>query len=161
MTRPNWTKSFSFTLDWQAGMPGRALVQWEESLKFLNEVLKTYKVPLIHVYLHWHKDPDVAHYCGITYIDEKRMAFCQGNDKDTMLHEVAHVLMNYPEHDEKWANRLIDLHHAHLKGSELKKADAELVKDYGTAAKAYKKRFGKLPGPVKKKARSTVEPEGV
>jgi hypothetical protein len=141
-------------------MPSRVLATWEENVRFLDHILKSYQLDLFQIYLHWHKDPDLSHYCGVTYIDEKRMAFCTGNDKETMLHEVAHLKYGVPDHNEKWANHLIDLHHAHLKGVDLKKADAELVRDYKNAEKAYKKRFGTLPGPVKRKPRASVDFEG-
>jgi hypothetical protein len=158
MTRPKWTKSFLFHLDWGTGMPIKALTLWETNLRFLEELLKAHKLDLVQVFIHWHKDPDEIHYCGVTWMDERRMAFCAGNDKETMLHEVAHLMMMYPEHDELWADQLLVLHKQHLKANELKKADAELCRDYTAAAKAYKKRYKKDPPKrVKKHPRNTVE----
>ena len=159
MTRPKWTKSFMFHLDWGTGMPGKALSLWEDNLKFLEGLLQKYKLDLIQVYLHWHKDPDEIHYCGVTWLDERRMAFCAGNDKETMLHEVAHVMMMYPEHDEAWANQLLSLHKDNLTAQELRKADSELCKDYSAAAKAYRKRYSKEPPKLARKRRVTVVDE--
>ncbi len=133
MTRPKWTKSFNFQLDWGTGMPVKALNLWEKNLRFLEELLKKYKLDLVQVYIHWHKDPDEIHYCGVTWMDERRMAFCAGNDKETMLHEVAHLIMLYPEHDELWSDQLLTLHKDNLKGLELRKADAELCKPIRSA----------------------------
>jgi hypothetical protein len=76
----------------------------------------------------------------VTYIDEKRMAFCSGNDKSTMLHELAHLQYGLHEHDTKWAGKLIDLHEKYLNGKEREKADSDLVKDYKAAAKVMKRR---------------------
>ena len=159
MTRPKWTKSFMFHLDWGTGMPGKALSLWEDNLKFLEGLLQKYKLDLIQVYLHWHKDPDEIHYCGVTWLDERRMAFCAGNDKETMLHEVAHVMMMYPEHDEAWANQSLSLHKDNLTAQELRKADSELCKDYSAAAKAYRKRYSKEPPKLARKRRVTVVDE--
>lgn len=149
--RPSWTKQLSFAVDWERGIPSPALATWESSLRFLNTLIKDHDLSLHHVFIHWHKDPEITHYCGVTYLDEKRMAFCSGNDKETMLHEVAHLQYGKSEHDEKWADLLFTLHHKYLKGAELRAADAALVKDYKQAEKAYKKRFGELPKPVKRR----------
>jgi hypothetical protein len=159
MVRPKWTKSFFFQLDYGAGMPAKALNMWKKNLDFLQELLIKYNLDLVQVYIHWHKDPDEIHYCGVTWMDEKRMAFCSGNDKETMLHEVAHLIAMYPEHDEKWADQLLILHQENLKGSDLRKADSELCKDYSAAAKAYKKRYKKDPPKfVRRKRSSLVDP---
>jgi hypothetical protein len=157
MARPNWTRGLSFTLDWQTGMPRRVLDTWEENIKFLDSLLVNHKLTLYQAFIHWHKDPDIVHYCGVTYLDEKRMAFCSGNDKETMLHEVAHLQYGISDHNERWADRLITLHRKYLKGSELKRADGDLAHDYTNAAKAFKKRFGTVPKRVKHRRRASVE----
>jgi len=159
VTRPKWTKSFIFQLDWGTGMPIKALNLWENNLRFLEELLKKYKLDLVQVFIHWHKDPDEIHYCGVTWMDERRMAFCAGNDKETMLHEVAHLIMLYPEHDELWSDQLLTLHKDNLTAKELRVADAELCKDYTAAAKAYKKRYGKEPPKVVKRRRNSAVDE--
>ncbi len=130
--RPKWTKSFNFQLDWGTGMPIKALNLWENNLRFLEELLKKYKLDLVQVYIHWHKDPDEIHYCGVTWMDERRMAFCAGNDKETMLHEVAHLMMMYPEHDELWSDQLLTLHKDNLTAKELRVADAEPSPEAGS-----------------------------
>lgn len=126
-------------------MPKRVVATWEESITFLDQVVKERGLDLYHVFIHWHADPDTAHYCGVTYIDEKRMAFCQGNDKETMLHEIAHLQYKLQAHDEQWAERLIDLHHAYLSGERLEKANADLGRDYRSAAKVLKRYQPKKP----------------
>lgn len=156
MARPKWTSSFKFHLDWGTGMPKKALNMWEPNMRFLQELLDKYNIDLVQVYLHWHKDPDEVHYCGVTWLDEKRMAFCSGNDKETMLHEVAHMMQGYPEHDETWADQLLQIHNENLKGHELRKADSELCKEYSAAAKAYKKRYKKDPPKFVRKRRTTI-----
>lgn len=156
MARPKWTKSLSFQVDWGTGMPPKAVAMWESNLRFLEDLLQKYKLDLVQAYVHWHKDPDEVHYCGVTWLDEKRMAFCSGNDKETMLHEIAHLITMYPEHDEKWADQLLVLHKENLKGTELRKADSELCKDYSAAAKAYKKRYKKDPPKYVRRKRSTL-----
>lgn len=157
MKRPQWTKQLMFSVSWGPGIPKAALDMWEENLKFLNELLVKNSISLVHVYLHWHNDPDLIHYCGVTYLDEKRMAFCQGNDKETMLHEVAHLMVKFPEHNEKWADVLLQLHAKYLKGTELRNADAELCKDYTKAVNAYRERYKKEPPKSRKRRRATEE----
>jgi hypothetical protein len=152
-SKPSWAKSFSFTLDFERGMPGRILVTWEDSLRFLDNILRERKVQLYHVFVHWHPDPDLTHYCGVTYIDERRMAFCSGNDKSTMLHELAHLEYGLHEHDAKWAGKLIDLHQKYLTGKELEKADSDLVKDYKAAAKVMKRRKARTEASTPKRHR--------
>ena len=157
MARPNWTRGLSFALDWQTGLPRRVLDTWEDNIKFLDQLVKEHNLTLYQVFIHWHKDPDVVHYCGVTYIDEKRMAFCSGNDKETMLHEIAHLQYGIPDHNEKWADRLITLHEKYLKGMDLKRAHGDLASDYSNAAKAFKRRFGTVPKRIKRKRSKTVE----
>jgi hypothetical protein len=140
MPKPAWSKGLSFAFDVERGMPKRVVDTWRESIEFLDTLIRERNLELYHVFLHWHADPDIAHYCGVTYIDEKRMAFCSGNDKETMLHEVAHLQYKAQPHDEVWAEHLFALHAEYLDGSALEKADADLIKDYKAAAKVFKRR---------------------
>jgi hypothetical protein len=144
MAKPTWSKGLSFALSVQKGMPPRILATWEESILFLDQLIREHKLDLYHVYIHWHEDPELTHYCGVTYIDDKRMAFCSGNDKETMLHEIAHLEYKETEHNEIWAGKLIDLHEKYLTGKALEKANADLSKDYKAAERVFKRRQRKV-----------------
>jgi hypothetical protein len=139
MPKPTWSKTLSFALDIERGMPKRIIDTWKDSVEFLDRLVRERSLDLYHVFIHWHPDPDAAHYCGVTYIDEKRMAFCSGNDRGTMLHEVAHLQYKAQPHDEVWAEHLINLHNEYLEGSELEKANLELVRDYRAAGRVLKR----------------------
>jgi methylphosphotriester-DNA--protein-cysteine methyltransferase len=74
-----------------------------------------------------------------------------------MLHEIAHLDYGVPDHNEKWADRLITLHEQYLKGTELKRAHGELANDYSNAAKAFKRRFGAVPKRIQRRRNKSVE----
>jgi hypothetical protein len=139
MPKPTWSKGLSFALDIERGMPKRVLDTWKDSIEFLDTLVRERELDLYHVFIHWHADPDTAHYCGVTYIDEKRMAFCSGNDKETMLHEVAHLQYKAQPHDEVWAEHLINLHQEYLDGPALDKANHDLSRDYKAASRVLKR----------------------
>ena len=153
MPKPSWSKDLSFVVDIERGMPARILVSWEAAIRFLDTTLKDQSLELYHVYVHWHADPDLQHYCGVTYLDDKRMAFCSGNDRETMLHEIAHLKYGSTEHDDKWAAILFALHKKYLKGKEREKADAELAKDYKSGARVLKRQ--QRPKTLVKRTRSS------
>jgi hypothetical protein len=64
-------------------------------------------------------------------------------DKDTMLHELAHLPKD-DAHSDAWAKRLWDLQDTYLSKTEAKNAHLEITR-YLSGRRLYKRKFGIKP----------------
>ena len=64
-------------------------------------------------------------------------------DKDTMLHELAHLPKD-DAHSDAWANRLWELQETYLNKKESKAAHLEITR-YLSGRRLYTKKFGEKP----------------
>lgn len=138
---PAWATKLSFELRPTPGFERAAWILWKPTLTLLDLVNKEKKLKLSWVRIHSHlgakKSP--SHAMGWAD-DESRTMFLCHFDKETMLHEAAH-LITIGSHTDRWAKTLFDLYDLYLPKKQARKAQDEMGR-YLSGRRVYLKKFG-------------------
>ena len=138
---PTWAIALSFELRPTPGFDRAAWVLWKPTLESLDRVNREKKLKLQWVRIHSHlgvkKSP--THAMGWADKEEKTMFLCHF-DKETMLHEAAHIL-TIGSHSDKWAKTLFNLYEEYLPAKQSRKAQDEMGR-YLSGRRVYLKKYG-------------------
>ena len=124
------------------GKPEDQVERWRATIRFLERVAKAEGINVAAVQLHNHPIGSRACYDGEADFDESVIALCSGQDRETVLHELAH-LQTQTWHKRSWAQALFRLHARWLSPRKCAKADRALARDYPKARRVYRAKYGK------------------
>lgn len=124
------------------GKPEDQVERWRPTIRFLERVAKAEGINVAAVQLHNHPIGSRSCYDGEADFDESVIALCSGQDRETVLHELAH-LQTQTWHKRSWAQALFRLHERWLSPRKCAKADRALARDYPKARRVYRAKYGK------------------
>lgn len=141
---PVWATRLSFQIRPGLNFDKRAWKLWKPTLLLLDSIIKKekLKVKWVRIHSHFNVKRDISHAMGWWDSEARAMFLCHF-DKETMLHELGHV-MSSGYHGDPWAKATIDLYRKYLKGRELNRAINHFVY-YLSARRVYKKIYGAKP----------------
>lgn len=118
------------------GAPKSFRLLWSGPLDWMLSVAMSEGIIVKTINVHWHKEL-YGRKCPLGEADaeNKSIMLCTHiYDKDTILHELAH-LDSIGVHSQSWANRFLNLISAHLEDKELEVARFMAGRDYKEVAK--------------------------
>lgn len=126
--------------------PAADTARWQPTLRFLQRVVDGEHVRLDAVHLHHHpRRPDgsrpVACYCGEADWEFHTLTLCGGQDRLTVLHEVAHLIVE-DYHTVIWSAEVMRLHRVWLPADDVQHADRLLAMEYRKARSLYRSVYG-------------------
>jgi hypothetical protein len=126
------------------GFQNEAWPLWKPTLLLLDKVLQEKKWKLNWVRIHSHLGVSRSPRHSMAWVDKDTdtMMLCHF-DKDTMLHELAHLPKD-DAHSDAWAKRLWELQETYLGKREALIAHQEITR-YLSGRRLYKKKFGEKP----------------
>jgi len=124
------------------GKPEDQVARWRPTIRFLERVAKAEGINVAAVQLHNHPPGSRACYDGEADFDESLITLCGGQDRETVLHELAH-LQTQTWHKRSWALALVRLHERWLSPRKCARADRSLAHDYPKARRVYRAKYGK------------------
>lgn len=130
--------------------PAESVAKWRPILQYLQHVASVESVRVDEVRLHHHanrsrKRPALACYAAEADWDHHTIDLCGGQDKATVLHEIAHLLTE-EHHTRRWSAVLMRLHRQYLPPRKVQRADRMLAMEYPKARPLYRERYG-APAP--------------
>ncbi len=138
--------------------PESEVRRWYPILRFLKRVAAAEKIEVRTVALHAHAPGTVSCYDGETDFDEKRIDLCSGQDKETVLHELAH-LESDDYHGKRWSMSLMHLHQKYLPKARCEHADRVLAIEYRAARPLFRERYGVSAPRERRGMRSVFRPQ--
>lgn len=141
---PTWATRLSFEVRPVPGFQKEAWELWRPTLLLLEKVLKEKKWKLNWVRIHSHLGAQRSPRHSMAWVDKDTdtMLLCHF-DKDTMLHEIAHLPKD-DAHSDAWAKRLWNLQDKYLNKAEARKGHLELTR-YLSGRRLYIKKLGERP----------------
>lgn len=135
---PLWATRLSFEVRPVPGFQPEAWEIWKPTLVLLERVLIEQKWKLNWVRIHSHLGAKKSPRHSMAWVDKDTdtMLLCHF-DKDTMLHEIAHLPKD-DAHSDAWALRLWKLQDRYLSKKEAAQAHLELTR-YLSGKRLYKK----------------------
>lgn len=130
--------------------PAADTARWQPILRYLQRVVDGEHVRLDTVYLHHHpRRPDgsrqVACFCGEADWQDHTLTLCGGQDRITILHEIAHMIVE-DHHTAIWSAETMRLHRVWLPADQVQHADRLLAIEYRKARGLYRSVYG-APAP--------------
>lgn len=138
--------------------PAEQVRKWQPILRFLARVSNAEGIEVRAVALHNHPEGTVACYDGETDFDEKRIDLCGGQDRETVLHELAH-LESDDYHGKRWASSLMHLHGKYLSPKRAAHADRVLAIEYRAARPLFRLKYGFAAPKERRGVRSVFRPQ--
>lgn len=114
---------------------------WKPTIAFLERVSEAESIRVEAVILHSHPDGSIGCYDGEADFDEYTVSLCSGQDKETILHELAHLSVN-DYHSRKWAIETMRLHSKYLSAKKALHADRVLAIEYRSARPLFAVKYG-------------------
>ncbi|AIC47791.1 hypothetical protein Rhola_00009910 [Rhodoluna lacicola] len=141
---PLWATRLSFEVRPVPGFQNEAWPLWKPTLLLLDQVLDDRKWKLNWVRIHSHLGVSRSPRHSMAWVDKDTdtMMLCHF-DKDTMLHEIAHLPKD-DAHSDAWAKRLWELQETYLNKKDARAAHLELTR-YLSGRRLYIKKFGEKP----------------
>lgn len=141
---PLWATKFSFEVRPVPGFQAEAWALWKPTLVLLDKVLREKKYKLNWVRIHSHLGVTRSPRHSMAWVDKDTdtMLLCHF-DKDTMLHELAHLPKD-DAHSDTWARRLWALQDEYLPKTGAASAHVELTR-YLSGKRLYLKKYGVKP----------------
>ena len=126
------------------GFQAEAWALWKPTLLLLDKVLREKKWKLNWVRIHSHLGAKRSPRHSQAWVDKDTdtMLLCHF-DKDTMLHELAHLPKD-DAHSDAWAKRLWELQETYLNKKDAAAAHFEITR-YLSGRRIYIKKFGVRP----------------
>lgn len=123
----NASTKFSFS----AGTPRKVKAFWGSAIEWMKEVFAQEGIVVKRVLIHYH-DGVKKTKCPLGEADGEEFMLCTSPyDKDTMLHELAHVCTP-GTHSREWANEYLMLVDKYLDGESYKISMWAAHRDYPT-----------------------------
>lgn len=141
---PLWSTRLSFEVRPVPGFQAEAWPLWKPTLLLLDKVLREKKWKLNWVRIHSHLGAKRSPRHSQAWVDKDTdtMLLCHF-DKDTMLHELAHLPKD-DAHSDAWAKRLWELQDSYLSKKDAAVAHLEITR-YLSGRRIYLKKFGAKP----------------
>ena len=141
---PIWVTKLSFEVRPVPGFQPDAWPLWKPTLQLMDRVLREKKWKLVWVRVHSHLGVKTSPNHSQAWVDKDTdtMMLCHF-DKETMLHEVAHLPKD-DAHSDVWARRLWKLQSEYLTPREAKRAHLELTR-YRAGVRLWAKTYGSKP----------------
>jgi hypothetical protein len=141
---PVWVTKLSFEVRPVPGFQKQAWPLWKPTLQLMDRVLrdKRWKLNWVRIHSHLGAKTSPAHSQAWVDKDTDTMMLCHF-DKETMLHEVAHLPKD-DAHSDAWAKRLWSLQNEYLSAREAKLAQIELTR-YRSGIRLWRKTNGTKP----------------
>jgi hypothetical protein len=141
---PLWATRLSFEVRPVPGFQNEAWDLWKPTLLLLDKVLRDKKWKLNWVRIHTHLGAKRSPRHSQAWVDKDTdtMMLCHF-DKDTMLHEIAHLPKD-DAHSDAWAKRLWDLQETYLNKKDCQVAHLEITR-YLSGRRLYINKFGEKP----------------
>jgi len=114
---------------------------WKPTIAFLERVSEAEKIRVEAVILHSHPEGSLGCYDGEADFDEYTVTLCSGQDKETILHELAHLAVS-DWHSRKWAAETMRLHSKYLSPRKALHADRVLAIEYRSARPLFALKYG-------------------
>jgi hypothetical protein len=114
---------------------------WKPTIAFLERVAEAEAIRVEAVILHSHPDGSIGCYDGEADFDGYTVTLCSGQDKETILHELAHLSVN-DYHSRKWAIETMRLHSKYLSPKKALHADRVLAIEYRSARPVFAVKYG-------------------
>lgn len=121
--------------------PAAQVAKWRPYISFLRRVAAAEKIHVNAIILHAHPTGTIGCYDGEADFDEATISLCSGQDKETILHELAH-LSSDDYHGKKWATELMQLHSKYLSPKKALHADRVLAIEYRSARPLFFSKYG-------------------
>ena len=121
--------------------PAAQVAKWRPTIAFLRRVAAAEKIHVTAIILHAHPAGTIGCYDGEADFDEATIALCSGQDKETVLHELAHLSSN-DYHGKKWATEVMRLHSKYLPKAKALHADRVLAIEYRSARPLFAAKYG-------------------
>lgn len=141
---PAWAKKLSFEVRPDVGFEPEAWPLWKPTLVLLDRIVRDKKWRLHWVKIHSHLGAKRSPRHSQAWVDKDTdtMMLCHF-DKETMLHEVAHLPKD-DGHSDVWARRLWKLQEDYLPAAKARTAHLEITR-YLSGRRLYLKRLGVKP----------------
>jgi hypothetical protein len=125
------SKRASVKFSFSAGTPQKVKTFWGESIEWMKEVFAAEDIAVKRVLIHFH-DSTKKNKCPLGEADGEEFMLCTSPyDKDTILHELAHVCTP-GTHSREWANQYLMLVDKYLDGESYKISMWAAHRDYPT-----------------------------
>lgn len=121
--------------------PAAQVAKWRPIISFLRRVAAAEKITVNAIILHAHPTGTIGCYDGEADFDEATISLCSGQDKETVLHELAH-LSSDDYHGKKWSTELMRLHSKYLSPKKALHADRVLAIEYRSARPLFFTKYG-------------------
>jgi hypothetical protein len=121
--------------------PAEKVDAWKPTIAFLERVAEAEKIRVEAVILHSHPEGSLGCFDGEADFDEYTVTLCSGQDKETILHELAHLSVN-DYHSRKWAIETMRLHSKYLSPKKALHADRVLAIEYRSARPLFAAKYG-------------------
>lgn len=143
-TVPVWATKLSFEIRPSLNFDNRAWKIWKTTLLLLNQICKKEKIKInwVRIHSHFGLRGEIPHAMGWWDPEERAMFLCHF-DKETMLHEVGHILSS-GYHGDPWAKKTALVYKKYMKGRELQQSMDNLGQ-YLSGRRIYKKIYGEKP----------------
>lgn len=128
--------------------PEAATRLWSPVIAFTRRVAKAEGINLEEIHLHHHPKGATACYDAEASWEDHWIAFCGGQNRETVLHELAHLIVE-DYHSKAWATATMALHRAYLPPARCRRADRVLAMEYRSARPVYAARYGENAPPFK------------
>jgi len=130
--------------------PADDVARWQPTLRYLQRVVDAEGVRLDEVHLHHHprrRDGRrrVACFCAEADWETHTLTLCGGQDRQTILHEVGHLIVE-DYHTAIWSAETMRLHRVWLPAHRVQHADRLLAMEYRKARGLYRAVYG-APAP--------------
>lgn len=141
---PAWAKRLSFEVRPVEPFQDESWPLWKPTLQLLDRIVreKRWKLHWVKIHSHLGAKRSPRHSQAWVDKDTDTMMLCNF-DKETMLHEVAHLPKD-DGHSDVWARRLWKLQENYLSAREMKSAHLEMTR-YLSGRRLFKKKLGIVP----------------
>lgn len=121
--------------------PLQSVEKWLPIFDYLVKVAKAEGIPVKEMRVHSHPAGTYACWDAEADFDEMSVTFCGGQDRETVLHELAHLLVE-DHHTRVWAQELFRMHRLYLPKHRVARADRAVARDYQKGMSLYKEVYG-------------------
>lgn len=125
------SKRASVKFSFSAGTPQKVKAFWGESIEWMRQVFAAEGIKVKKVLIHYHEGVK-KNKCPLGEAEDDEFMLCTSPyDKDTMLHELAHVCTP-GTHSREWANEYLRLVDKYIDGESYKVSMWAAYRDYPT-----------------------------
>lgn len=124
--------------------PAQAVARWQPIIRYTKKVAELEGIDLRQIILHSHPAGSMACYMAEADWEAHSITLCGGQDRQTALHELAHLLIE-DYHTRFWAQELFRMHRLYLPANRVGRADRMVAKEYPKARQLYSSVYGTRP----------------